>query len=95
MIKEKHKKMNYFTLHTVLFVAILLLIIVTFCCYCIKHGSKRKRQTIILNNIKTESNNKLKEISILNRAYYYFDDIINTNDLDLDNPCAQSAFLCF
>ena len=56
--------MNYFTLHTVLFVAILLLIIVTICYYYIKHGSKRKRHTIILNDIKMESNNKLKEISI-------------------------------
>lgn len=56
--------MNYFTLHIVLFVAILLLIIVTICYYYIKHGSKRKRHTIILNDIKMESNNKLKEISI-------------------------------
>ena len=61
--KRETKKMNYFNLHTVLFVAILLLTIVTICYYCIKRGSKRKRQTIILN-IKTESNNKLKEISI-------------------------------
>ena len=29
--------------------------------------------------------NKLKEIDIKNRTCYYFDDIININDLDLDN----------
>ena len=39
----------------------------------------------LINNIKTESNNELKEINIKNRICYYFDDIININDLDLDN----------
>ena len=32
-----------------------------------------------------ESNKKLKEIDIKSRKYYYFDDIINIHDLDLDN----------
>ena len=32
-----------------------------------------------------ESNNKLKEIAIKNRTYYYFDDIIEIEDLDFDN----------
>ena len=31
------------------------------------------------------SNEKLKEIDFKNRTCYYFDDIINNNDLDLDN----------
>ena len=31
-----------------------------------------------------ESNNKLKEIATKNRTCYYFDGIININDLDLD-----------
>ena len=34
-----------------------------------------------------ESNNKLKEIDIKKKKceYYYFDNIISINDLDLDN----------
>ena len=32
-----------------------------------------------------ESNNKLKEIDIKNCLCYYFDDIIKTEDFDLDN----------
>ena len=32
---------------------------------------------------KLESNAKLKEISIKNRTYYYFDDIIKFQDSDL------------
>ena len=30
-------------------------------------------------------NNELKEADINNRLCYYFDEIININDLDLDN----------
>ena len=30
-------------------------------------------------------NNELKEIVTKNCTFYYFDDIINVNDLDLDN----------
>ena len=30
-------------------------------------------------------NNELKEVDINNRLCYYFDEIININDLDLDN----------
>ena len=32
-----------------------------------------------------ESNNELNKIDIKNCTCYYFDDIININDLDLDN----------
>ena len=32
-----------------------------------------------------ESNNKLKEIDIKNHTYYYFDDMIKFEDIDLDN----------
>ena len=41
-----------------------------------------------VNNIRMESNNKLKEIDIKKKKkceYYYFDNIISINDLDLDN----------
>ena len=40
-----------------------------------------------INNwiIKLESNNELKEIDIKNRTCYYFDDIIEIEDFDLDN----------
>ena len=32
-----------------------------------------------------ENNNELKEIDMKNRTYYYFDNIININDLDADH----------
>ena len=32
-----------------------------------------------------ESNDKLKEIDIKNRKWYYFDDIIKIEDFDFDN----------
>ena len=32
-----------------------------------------------------ESNDKLNEIDIKNRMCYYFDDIINSEDFDVDN----------
>lgn len=32
-----------------------------------------------------ENNNELKEIDMKNRTYYYFDNIININDLDTDH----------
>ena len=32
-----------------------------------------------------ESNDKLKEINVKNRVFYYFDDIIKIEDFDLDN----------
>ena len=32
-----------------------------------------------------ESNDKLKEIDIKNRTWYYFDDIIKIEDFDFDN----------
>ena len=35
--------------------------------------------------MKLASNDKLKEIHIKNRICYYFDDIINIEDFDLDN----------
>ena len=35
--------------------------------------------------MKMEGNKKLKEIDIKNCTCYYFDEIINSHDLDLDN----------
>ena len=37
------------------------------------------------NIVEMESNNELKEIDIQNHVCYYFEDIINVNDLHLDN----------
>ena len=75
-------------LHTVLSVTILLLGIVSICYYFIKHRLKHQLKQMMyyhINNIKMESNNKLKKINIKNHTYYYFVDINNINDLDLDN----------
>ena len=40
---------------------------------------------IVLTSVTMGSNDKLKEIDIKNYTCYYFDDIIKTEDFDLDN----------
>ena len=77
--------MNYYVLHTVLSVTLLLLGIVSICYYFIKHCLKPQLKQMMyyhINNIKMESNNKLKKIDIKNHTCYYFVDINNINDLD-------------
>ena len=74
-------KMDYYIWHTFLLVTILLLknnIIIVII-------SQNKKTYYHINNIKMDSNKNLKEIDIKNRTYYYFDDILNIHDLDLDN----------
>ena len=39
----------------------------------------------INKNMKVESNNELKQINVKYHVFYYYVDIININDLDLDN----------
>ena len=41
------------------------------------------------------SNNESKEIDIKNHTCYYFDDIINVNDLDLDNILLYGYYLIY
>ena len=76
--------MGYYILPTILLVTMLILEIIIICAYHIKHPLKQKPYCHI-NNIKMASNNELKEIYIKNYACYYFDDIININDLHLNN----------
>ena len=40
---------------------------------------------IVLTSVTMGSNDKLKELDIKNCTCYYFDDIIKTEDFDLDN----------
>ena len=84
--KKVKYKTDFFVFCTILLVNIclLLLIIIVINCYNIKNQ-------LIQNNIhiliiyKVISSNKIKEKDIKNRTCYYFDDIININDLDLGN----------
>ena len=84
--KKVKYKMDFFVFYTILLVNIclLLLIMIVINCYNIKNQ-------LIQNNIhiliiyKVIGNNKIKEKDIKNRTCYYFDDIININDLDLGN----------
>ena len=65
-----------------LLVIILLLITVTISFYFIKHCQNKKTYNYI---IEMESSNKLRETDVKNHTCYYFDDIVNVNDLHLDN----------
>ena len=47
--------------------------------------TNQKKLCIIKCIIQMESNDKLNEIDIRNRTCYYFDDIIEIQDFDLDN----------
>ena len=84
--KKVKYKTDFFVFYTILLVNIclLLLIIIVINCYNIKNQ-------LIQNNIhiliiyKVIGSNKIKEKDIKNRTCYYFDDIININDLDLGN----------
>ena len=50
------------------------------------YRSNNKFKEISIINIMSKMNNeKLKEIVIKNRTCYYFDDIIDVNNLHLDN----------
>ena len=42
--------------------------------------------------MKMENNNKLKEIDIKNRTYYYFNDIIKIEDFDLDILIGEKSY---
>lgn len=72
---------NYYIFLIFTLVAILLLI-ASVCYYCIKHQPKRE---ILPNNMKLKNYDELKETNIKNCASYYFDNIFNHRDLDLDN----------
>ena len=75
-----------------LFITIALLITVSNYCYLIKYEPKKTFITILRRKwqinksiINIDSIDKLKEIGIKNRTYYYFDDITKTEDVNLDN----------
>lgn len=72
---------NYYIFLIFTLVAILLLI-ASVCYYCIKHQPNRE---ILPNNMKLKNYDELKETNIKNCASYYFDNIFNHRDLDLDN----------
>ena len=43
--------------------------------------------------MKKESKNELKQIDIKNHACYYFDDIINTTDINYSNILLEKSYL--
>ena len=43
--------------------------------------------------MKKESKNELKQIDIKNHACYYFDDIINTTDINYSNILSEKSYL--
>ena len=49
------------------------------------YQSNDKLKEIGINNIIQKLNKKFKEIDIKNHTYYYFHEVININDIDLDN----------
>ena len=87
------KMQNFYILLAFLLIAIALSIAVSIYCYLIKYWEIQKYSRITnydrfyINKfiIKMVSNDKLKEIELSNRTYYYFHDIIKIEDFDLDN----------
>ena len=77
-------------------ISVALLIAVTIYCKLIKYWAKQKhllpfhdtklKQAYINNlNWKWVMSYKVKDIDIKNRTYYFFNDIINIENLDLNN----------
>ena len=83
--KNTKFKTNYDICNTILLVTIsvLWLIIIAMKCYYIKN--QLKQIYYLVNNIRMARNYELKENDIKIRICYYFDNIINVNDLNLDN----------
>ena len=85
------KTQNLYILFAFLLITIALLIAVDIYCYLVKYQAKQKYLlpfSVKNNELSFEnldSNNKLEEIDIKNSTYYYFDDIIKTEDFNLDN----------
>ena len=79
--------MDDYIFHTILSVTmcLFLLIIIAIKCYNIKPQLKQKNIYCHIYNIKMTKNNVLKETDIKNCTFYYFDDIKDIKDLDLDN----------
>ena len=72
--------MDYYILHTVLLIIILLFIIAIICYHSAKHISKRTN-ILLYQQYKIENN----EVSTKNQTCYYFDDIIKLKDCNFDN----------
>ena len=85
LIKKAKFKTNYDICNTILLVtmSVLWLIIIAMKCYYIKN--QLKQIYYLINNIRMAKNYELKENDIKIRICYYFDNIINIDDLDLDN----------
>ena len=72
---------NYY-IFLIFTLATILLLIASVCYYCIKNQPKSE---ILPNNMKFKNYDELKETNIKNCTCYYFDNIFNHRDLDLDN----------
>ena len=75
MIRNVRYKMDFYILHTLLLVAILLFMMQNI-------GQNKKYWRT--NKIKMEKNNELKRFVIKNRTCYFFNDIIKVKDFDFD-----------
>ena len=51
----------------------------------ISHHKKRIKNKLCRNNINQKMSNKVKDIDIKNRTYYFFNDIINIKNFDPNN----------
>ena len=87
---------HFYILLATLSISIVLLIAVSIHCKLIKHRAKQKfllpfhntnnefKQALYLP-YKSKRSNKVKDISIKNHAYYFFDDIISIKIFDSNN----------
>ena len=91
---EKKQPVTCKILIAFLLISISLLIAVSIYCYLRKYWTKQKHwlpfhvlnnevKEIIYQKYKSKMSNKVKDIDIKKRAYYFFNDMINIKDFDI------------
>ena len=82
--KTTCKTQNVYILLAFLLITIALLIAVTIYCYLIKYWAKQKH-LLPFHFRNNELKEKVKDVDIKNRTYYFFDDAINIKNSDPNN----------
>ena len=94
--KSTCKIQNFYILLAFLLIAIALVVAVSIYCDLIKYQAKQKHllpfqftntelKEVIYQKHKSKMSNKVKNIDIKNRAYYFFNDMIKIKSFNLNN----------
>ena len=104
--KATYNLQNFYILIIFLLITVVLLITVSIYRYLIKYQANQKHllpfqftnsklKEIIYQNYEPKMSNKVKDIIIKNRTYYFFDDIINIKIFDLNNIQIDEKFIYY